>query len=82
MIVQHVNEAQNETQLMKKPNLPVYFDLYFSYPIMYLLCGRGVVWNAINKFIIIIIIIQLILEHLRLKDVKLKPLQCAIATHH
>jgi hypothetical protein len=57
MIVQHVNEAENETQRMKKPNLPVYFDLYFSYPIMYLLCGRGVVWNAINEFIIINIII-------------------------
>jgi hypothetical protein len=57
MIVQHVNEAENVTQRMKKPNLPVYFDLYFSYPIMYLLCGRGVIWNAINNFIIIIIII-------------------------
>jgi hypothetical protein len=48
MIVQHVNEAEIETQRMKKPNLLVYFDLYFSYPIMYLLCGRGVVWSAIK----------------------------------
>jgi hypothetical protein len=57
MIVQHVNEAEIETQRMKKPNLPVYFYLYFSYPITYLLCGRGVVWSAINEFIIMIIII-------------------------
>jgi hypothetical protein len=32
----------------------------FSYPIMYLSCGRGTVWNAINKFIIIIIIIMFV----------------------
>jgi hypothetical protein len=27
-----------------------------SYPIIQILCGRGVVWNAINEVIIIIII--------------------------